>query len=92
MAPRLRLCRDGCSGRSRCLPLSHAGVVCWRAAGSHIDPHDVRFVDGCTIDNTLPELRRQWFGRHGRLHLDAYMSVQKIDGWAVSLGASASDS
>lgn len=55
-------------------------------ATSLIEVHDVRFVAGTTIDDTIPELRRQWFGRRDGLHLDAYMAVRAVDGWAVRLG------
>ena len=60
-------------------------VLGGRSAGSHIEQHDVRFVAGHTIDDTLSELRRQWFGRRQGLHLDSYMAVRAIDGWAVHL-------
>jgi hypothetical protein len=60
-------------------------VLGGRSAGSHIEQHDVRFVAGHTIDDTLSELRRQWFGRREGLHLDSYMAVRAIDGWAVQL-------
>jgi len=61
-------------------------VLGGRSPGCHIELHDVRFVAGAMIDETLPELRRQWFGRRDGLHLDAVMAVRAIDGWAVSLG------
>jgi hypothetical protein len=51
-------------------------VLGGRTASSHIELHDVRFVAGPTIDATIPELRRQWFGRREGLHLDAYMAVR----------------
>ena len=60
-------------------------VLGGRTATSHIELHDVRFVAGASIDDTLPELRRQWFGRREGMHLDSYMAVRAIDGWAVSL-------
>jgi len=61
-------------------------VLGGRAAGCHIELHDVRFVAGPSIEATLPELRRQWFGRREGLHLDAYLAVRAVDGYAVSLG------
>ena len=61
-------------------------VLGGRTARSLIEVHDVRFVAGTTIDDTIPELRRQWFGRREGLHLDAYMAVRAVDGWVVSLG------
>ena len=60
-------------------------VLGGRTATSHIELHDVRFVAGRTIEETLPELRRQWFGRREGLHLDAYWAVQAVDGWSVRL-------
>ena len=61
-------------------------VLGGRAATSLIEVHDVRFVVGATIDATIPELRRQWFGRREGLHLDAWMAVRAVDGWTVRLG------
>ncbi|MEB3200316.1 MAG: DUF1543 domain-containing protein [Synechococcaceae cyanobacterium] len=60
-------------------------VLGGRCPGGHIEQHDVRFVAGRTIEETLPELRRQWIGRRQGLHLDAYMAVQAVDGWRVEL-------
>ena len=61
-------------------------VLGGRAPGCHIELHDVRFVAGATIESALPELRRQWFERREGLHLDSYMAVRAVDGFAVSLG------
>jgi hypothetical protein len=61
-------------------------VLGGRAAGCHIELHDVRFVAGATIEAVIPELRRQWFGRREGLHLDAWMAVRAVDGWTVRLG------
>ena len=58
-------------------------VLGGRTARSHIELHDVRFVVGRCIDETLPELRQQWFGQRQGLHLDAWMAVRAIDGWWV---------
>ncbi|MEB3320870.1 MAG: DUF1543 domain-containing protein [Cyanobium sp.] len=67
-------------------PRLFLAVLGGRATGSHIEQHDVRFVVGVTIEATIPQLRRQWFGRREGLHLDAYMAVQAVDGFAVRLG------
>ena len=61
-------------------------VLGGRTASSLIELHDVRFVAGSSLEATIPELQRQWFGRREGLHLDAYMAVRSIDGWTVSLG------
>ncbi|MFM2080115.1 MAG: hypothetical protein RLZZ124_1788 [Cyanobacteriota bacterium] len=70
------------------LPTLFLVVLGGRTATSQIELHDVRFVAGRSIDDTIPELRRQWFGRREGLHLDSYMAVRAIDGWTVSLGRS----
>jgi hypothetical protein len=53
--------------------------------GAHIELHDVRFVLGASIDDTLPALRRQWFGARKGLHLDSWMAVRFVDGYRVEL-------
>jgi len=60
-------------------------VLGGRLARAHIELHDVRFVAGATIDDTLPELRRQWFGARKGLHLDTWMAVHHVDGYRVEL-------
>jgi hypothetical protein len=67
-------------------PRLFLAVLGGRAPGCHIELHDVRFVVGATIEAAIPELRRQWFGLREGLHLDAYLRVRAVDGWAVSLG------
>ena len=60
-------------------------VLGGRIAGAHIELHDVRFVAGTSIDDTLPHLRRQWFGARKGLHLDSWMAVRFVDGYRVEL-------
>jgi hypothetical protein len=60
-------------------------VLGGRIAGAHIELHDVRFVAGTSIDDTLPQLRRQWFGARKGLHLDSWMTVRFVDGYRVVL-------
>ena len=60
-------------------------VLGGRIAGAHIELHDVRFVAGTSIDDTLPQLRRQWFGARKGLHLDSWMAVRFVDGYRVEL-------
>ena len=60
-------------------------VLGGRIAGAHIELHDVRFVAGACIDDTLPALRRQWFGARKGLHLDSWMTVRFVDGYRVEL-------
>ena len=67
------------------LPTLFLVVLGGRTDQSLIELHDVRFVVGGCIEDTYPELRRQWFGRRRGLHLDSYMAVHCIDGWRVTL-------
>ncbi len=60
-------------------------VLGGRSRGCHIEQHDVRFVAGERIDDTLPELRRQWFGLQRGLHLDSWMRIEQVEGWQVVL-------
>jgi hypothetical protein len=60
-------------------------VLGGRVEGAHIELHDVRFVAGENLEATLPALRRQWFGRRGGLHIDSYMAVRQVGGFAVTL-------
>lgn len=60
-------------------------VLGGRLPAAHIELHDVRFVVGATIDDTLPVLRRQWFGSRRGLHLDSWMRVRSVDGYRVEL-------
>lgn len=60
-------------------------VLGGRLPQAQIELHDVRFVVGRTIDDTLPALRRQWFGARRGLHLDSWMAVRWVDGHRVEL-------
>ena len=58
-------------------------VLGGRSRGCHIEQHDVRWVVGDAIDDTLPELVRQWGGLRRGLHLDSYRMVKRVDGHDV---------
>ncbi|MEB3317149.1 MAG: DUF1543 domain-containing protein [Cyanobacteriota bacterium] len=60
-------------------------VLGGRLPGAHIELHDVRFVAGHSLDDTLPALRRQWFGRRRGLHIDSFMAVRQVGQFAVDL-------
>ena len=62
-------------------------VLGGRSDGCHIELHDVRFVVGASIDDTLPQLRQQWFGRRRGLHIDSWLAVRAVAGWRVELGS-----
>jgi len=58
---------------------------------SNIEVHDVRFVVGETIDQCIPELRRQWFGDAKGLHLDSYTELTHIDGYDIEVTSEEND-
>ena len=60
-------------------------VLGGRTPQSHVELHDVRWVVGQTIDDTIPELKRQWFGSRKGLHLDSYVEVRCVDGYGIQL-------
>ncbi len=60
-------------------------VLGGRVDGCHIELHDVRFVAGATIDDTLPQLREQWFGRRRGLHIDSWLALDGVAGWRLQL-------
>ena len=60
-------------------------VLGGRVDGCHIELHDVRFVAGATIEDTLPQLREQWFGRRRGLHIDSWLALDGVAGWRLQL-------
>jgi len=60
-------------------------VLGGRTATSHIELHDVRWVVGTRIEETIPTLRQQWFGLQSGLHIDSYKAIQSVDGYAIEL-------
>jgi hypothetical protein len=66
-------------------PLLFLVFLCGRTARSLIELHDVRFVAGVTIEDTIPQLRRQWFGLRRGLHIDSYVAVRRLEAWRVEL-------
>lgn len=65
-------------------------VLGGRTPQTHVELHDVRWVVGNSIDDAIPELKRQWFGNRKGLHLDSYVRVDCVDGYAVELSQSQS--
>jgi hypothetical protein len=47
--------------------------------------HDVRFVVGESIEQTYTKLKTQWVGDKNSVHIDSFMAVNHIDGFAVSV-------
>ena len=66
-------------------------VLGGRSLKGNVEIHDVRWVLGQTIEDTFPELRRQWLGKINGLHIDSYKRIQYIDGYEISISKSKKD-
>lgn len=55
--------------------------------GAHIEVHDVRFAVAETIEATYGQLRTEWWGTPGTLHVDCWAEVAHADGYDVALRA-----
>lgn len=54
--------------------------------GGNIEVHDMRFAAGERIEDTYDQLRRDWWGVPGSLHLDGWIELEQADGYKVKLG------
>jgi hypothetical protein len=52
---------------------------------AHIEVHDVRFVVAATIRDTYDQLRAEWWGKPGTLHIDCWAEVAHVDGYDIAL-------
>jgi hypothetical protein len=52
---------------------------------SNIELHDVRFSIGESPEDCYDDLRRQWWGEPGSLHLDCWGVVEQADGFDVAV-------
>jgi hypothetical protein len=60
----------------------HVGGHC---GSSNVELHDVRFSVGETPEDCYADLRRQWWGDPGSLHLDSWGEVLQADGYDISI-------
>ncbi|WP_269610061.1 DUF1543 domain-containing protein [Prochlorococcus marinus] len=67
-------------------------VLGGRSLKSNIEIHDVRWVLGESIEDTFPELRKQWIGKKSGLHIDSYKCIKYVDGYEIVLSKSSKDS
>lgn len=56
-----------------------------RADRCNIELHDVVFVVGSSIEETYPSLAKKWFGNMDQFHIDSYICLEYVDGYAVHL-------
>ncbi len=66
-------------------------VLGGRSLKSNIEMHDVRWVLGEEIEDTFPELRKQWLGKTKGLHIDSYKRIQYVDGYKIVIAQSSKD-
>ncbi|WP_404711996.1 DUF1543 domain-containing protein [Sphingomonas sp. MMS24-J13] len=53
--------------------------------GAHIEVHDVRFAVAASIQDTYDQLRAEWWGTPGTLHVDCWAEIAHVDGYDVTL-------
>jgi Domain of Unknown Function (DUF1543) len=58
---------------------------------SNVELHDIRFCVGETADACFDDLRRQWWGDPGSLHLDCWGPLDQADGFDIEITADAAD-
>ena len=66
-------------------------VLGGRSLKSNIEIHDVRWVIGESIEDTYPELRKQWIGNKRGLHIDSYKRIKYVDGYKIVISKSNKD-
>ncbi len=67
-------------------------VLGGRSLKSNIEIHDVRWVLGKSIEDTFPDLRKQWLGKISGLHIDSYKCIKYVDGYEIVISKSNKDS
>ena len=54
-------------------------VLGGRMKGCNIELHDVRWVVGDSIQDTIKTLKSEWFGDKKGLHIDSYRQILHVD-------------
>ena len=52
---------------------------------ANIELHDLRFVTGETIKDTVPQLRAAWWGTPASLHIDGYAELTHAEGRRIEI-------
>ena len=60
-------------------------VLGGRVKNCHVEQHDVRWVIGQRIEETIPTLKNEWIGLRSGLHIDSYRWIKRIDGHRVTV-------
>ncbi|HEX4924133.1 MAG TPA: DUF1543 domain-containing protein [Bdellovibrionales bacterium] len=56
-----------------------------KAKGASIEMHDLVFVAGRALKDTIPQLRKLWFGDKSSVHIDSYAPLTHVDGYEIEL-------
>lgn len=54
---------------------------------AHIEVHDIRFAVAPTITETHDQLRTDWWGKPGTLHIDCWAEIDHVEGYDIELKA-----
>ena len=60
-------------------------VLGGRVKKCHVEQHDVRWVIGECIEETIPTLKNEWIGLKSGLHIDSYRWIKRVDGHRVNV-------
>lgn len=52
---------------------------------ANIELHDLRFVTGETVLDTVPQLRAAWWGTPSSLHIDGYAELTHVEGLRIDV-------
>ncbi|HMB38908.1 MAG TPA: DUF1543 domain-containing protein [Wenzhouxiangellaceae bacterium] len=65
----------------------HLFAVCLggRAEGCNVELHDVVFAAGSSLEDIHDKLLDRWFGSPDGLHIDAWVELDRVPGFRVSL-------
>ena len=55
------------------------------APKANIELHDIQFVVADRIEDTYDQLKGNWFGDIGGLHIDSHKEVKGADGYSITL-------
>lgn len=56
-------------------------------ARANIELHDLRFVTGETLEDTVPQLRAAWWGTPSSLHIDGYAELTHVEGRRIEIAS-----
>ena len=58
-------------------------LVGGKQARARLELHDMVFVAAHSIEETIPAVRKAWWGTPSSLHIDAWAIVERVDGFRI---------